>query len=70
MTKISFNAHALGIARHDKGPNVGHAAACSTFQPVMVCRSGIEAIIEGLSFSNIEGFVAPTDKPLTGDVDT
>lgn len=70
MTKISFNAQALGIARYDKCSNVGHAVARSTFQPVVVCRPGIEAIMEGLRLANIEGFEIARDQPLTGDVNT
>ena len=58
MSKISFNAKALGIATYSHDRNVGSTVVLRSFQPVMVSKPGIEAILEGLRLSDIEGFEA------------
>lgn len=69
MSKISFNAQALGIALNDKSTNVRHTAAGCAFHPAVVIRPGIEAIIEGLALADIEGFKVPANKSPTRNVD-
>jgi hypothetical protein len=70
MPKVSFNANALGIASYNQSPNMGHAVSGCAFKPVMVCRSGIEAIVEGLRLANVKGFEATRGQFPTGNVDT
>lgn len=48
MPKISFNAHALGIASNDSCSDMRHALVGRPSQAVVVLRPGIEAIREVL----------------------
>lgn len=69
MPKISFNAQALGIASHEVCPDMRSALTQRTAKPIMVFRPGIDAIIEGLSLANVEGFEVPRDQLPTDDID-
>jgi hypothetical protein len=56
MPKISFNAKALGITTYKKSGDMRRTPSGCAFEPVMVFKPGIEAIIEGLRLANVEGF--------------
>jgi hypothetical protein len=58
VSKISFNAKALGFVVHDKSSYVGHARCNGARVAAVEPDIGIEAIFERLGFTNIESFPA------------
>ena len=69
MPKISFNAHALGIASYDKRSDVGHTQARSPRAAVVRADPSIQSLFEGLGFTNVESFPVPRGDLPTEDVD-
>ena len=69
MTKISFNAQALGIANYHHGGYVGHA---ESFSPPVTLVSGdtsVEALFKVLGLANVKGFPRPAQGETAEDVD-
>ncbi len=69
MTKISFNAQALGIASYDKCSDMGHSQARSSRVAVVRADTSIQSLFQGLGFTNIQSFPAPRGDLPTEDVD-
>jgi hypothetical protein len=69
MTKISFNAQALGIAHYSKGSNVGHPTTQGSLVPLVAKNTSVEALFEVLGFSNIKRFPPSEPGGPTKDVD-
>ena len=68
MAKFSFDPKPLGFTdEHDT--DMSSATQLATFQPVVVFRPGIEAIIEGLRLADVQGFPPPTTGGTTDDID-
>lgn len=68
MSKFSFDPKPLGFTTYEQRSDMGCAASNAAFEPCVVLRPGIDALIEGLSLANIEGFPPPTAGGATGDV--
>lgn len=63
MPKIGFNPDAVNI-RSEHRSDVRDPNSGCTFEPVMVHKPGIEAIIEGIRLAGVKGFVPiGTDDP-------
>ena len=69
MTKISFNAQALGVASYDQYSDMRHAEARSPSVTVVRPDTCIKSLFERLGFANVESFPATTDNLPTEDVD-
>ena len=69
MSKISFNAQALGIASYGKRCNVGHTEASSSCVAVVNTDPSIQSLFEGLGFTNVESFPVPRRDLPTKNVD-
>lgn len=55
MPKFSFNRQPGSPVGTLQNANVGEPQSSSAFVPIMSHKVGIEAIIEGLRLSNVEG---------------
>lgn len=69
MSKISFNAQALGIATYHQCGNVGGPEADRTRVAVVRPDASIKSLFERLGFTNVESFPSCGDLPAQ-DVDT
>jgi hypothetical protein len=63
MPEISFNPEALSVSIDPKNRDVRCSQGNSAFEPVMVFRPGIQAIIEGLRLTGVQGFPFLTNRP-------
>ncbi|MEI4197859.1 hypothetical protein [Roseovarius sp. E0-M6] len=70
MTKISFNAQALGVASYSKGGDMGHAHARGPSETIVRRDPSIESLFKRLGFTNVERFPVPRRNLPTEDVDT
>jgi len=70
MAQFSFNPEPVGITVDDHDPKVCRTVPSCAFQPVMVFKPGIEAIMEGLRLANIESIPVDAACALARDIDT
>lgn len=59
LKKISFNPKARGRIVLNQDGDVVRAKSRCAFEPVMVMKTGVDAIMEGLRLADVEGFDAP-----------
>ena len=69
MTKISFNAQALGIAHHYHGCDVGHPGTFCPLVPVVSQNTSVEALFEVLGLLHIKGLPPSQRNGPTEDLD-
>lgn len=63
MPEISFNPEALSVTVDPEDSNVRRSPGNSAFQPVMFPGSGIQPLMEGLRFANIQCMPSVPDDP-------
>lgn len=54
MTQFSFDGQPVGVTVNEHSSNVGCPALSCAFQPVVVIKPGIQAIMEGMRLANVE----------------
>ena len=59
MSKISFNAQALGISSYQQYGNVSGTCVSCAQEAVVPADTSVNAIFEGLGFTNIHRFPSP-----------
>lgn len=59
MAKISFNPQSLGCVTNPPNTDVGGTVPPCAFEPIVVLKPSIKAIVERLRLANIESFVTP-----------
>lgn len=64
MPKFRFDPKPLGFTAGDHGPDVRRAARSAAFEPCVVFRPGVEAIMGGLSLAHVR---ACHRSPTTGE---
>ena len=69
MPEFSFNPKPLGVTVDDQDADMRYAVPSCAFQPVMVFKPGIEAIMEGLRLANIESVPVDAVSALAGNID-
>lgn len=69
MTEIGFNRKPFGRTLYTEDGKVCRSPSDCAFEPVVVFKPGIEAIIEGLRLSNVKSLPTPRRSFDAGDID-
>jgi|LGOV01.1.fsa_nt_gb hypothetical protein len=70
MSKVSFNAKALGIARYGHCSDMSHAKFLGASIPIVIRDSSIKPLMERLGFTDVKCLPVSRSEEPTKDIDS